>query len=145
MNRDPRNSEAWLRNTPEGQELKHKIPHQDRTIQKANVEDWRNAHQASFTPAAPVTTPPPPPLPPAPVDQLETKKPETAPPMKPVILVGKRRGGRVLPTGNLGVTKKPKTESEKGRSDAWSRYMAEVSKYKERSCEEDRKNRPLVK
>jgi len=64
---------------------------------------------------------------------------------KPKILVGKRRGGRILPTGNLGVSKKPREEAEKGRSDAWSRYMAEVKQYKDRSCEEDRKNRPLVK
>jgi hypothetical protein len=59
-------------------------------------------------------------------------------------IVGKRRGGRVLPTG---MVKKQKREEEEGETpkDAWSLYMAEVRRYKEASCEEEGKTRPLVK
>ncbi|XP_073968455.1 telomerase RNA component interacting RNase-like isoform X1 [Rhodnius prolixus] len=60
--------------------------------------------------------------------------------------LGKRRGGgRVLPTGKV---KKPKVESvadEPAPNDAWSVYLAEVKRYKETTCEEDEKTRPLVK
>jgi hypothetical protein len=69
-------------------------------------------------------------------------------PKPPAAMVGKRRGGRVLKTGQV---KKPKTE-EAGPSctdvtpkDAWSAYMAEVKKYQSTTCEEEGKNRPLVK
>lgn len=31
------------------------------------------------------------------------------------------------------------------KQDAWSRYMAEVNQYKQRSCTDDDKTRPLVK
>ena len=34
---------------------------------------------------------------------------------------------------------------EGGKTDAWSQYMSEVRKYKEQSCEEEGKRRPLVK
>jgi hypothetical protein len=61
-------------------------------------------------------------------------------------LVGKRRGGRVLPTGKV---KKAKAEDpstkEVSPGDAWSLYLAEVKRYKETTCEEDGKTRPLVK
>jgi hypothetical protein len=66
-------------------------------------------------------------------------------------MVGKRRGGRALPTG---LVKKPKkgaaavpgaTEEVERPKDAWSQYMAEVKRYKETSCEEEGKTRPLVK
>lgn len=70
------------------------------------------------------------------------------PPKPPAVTVGKRRGGRVLKTGQV---KKPKSE-EAGPSctdvtpkDAWSAYMAEVKKYQSTTCEEEGKNRPLVK
>ncbi|KAH7935049.1 hypothetical protein HPB52_003349 [Rhipicephalus sanguineus] len=60
-----------------------------------------------------------------------------------VIKVGKRRGGKVLKTG---VVHKPKVEDEEELpKDAWSRYLAEVRKYRERSCDDEEKTRPLVK
>ncbi|CAG7725830.1 unnamed protein product [Allacma fusca] len=69
-------------------------------------------------------------------EEKDTKKPVP-------IMVGKRRGGKVLPTG---IVKKPRAgNATQGRTDAWGQYMAEVKKYKEQSCEEERKNRPLVK
>lgn len=58
----------------------------------------------------------------------------------------KRRGGKVLKTG---MVKKQRTEESKEDSppptDAWSRYMAEVKKYRQQACDEDGKTRPLVK
>ncbi|PSN28972.1 hypothetical protein C0J52_28428 [Blattella germanica] len=62
----------------------------------------------------------------------------------PVGIVGKRRGGRVLPTGMVKKQKKEE-EEEVTPKDAWSLYMAEVRKYKEASCEEEGKTHPLVK
>jgi hypothetical protein len=59
-------------------------------------------------------------------------------------IVGKRRGGRVLPTGMVKKQKREEEEEEPPK-DAWSLYMAEVRKYKEASCEEEGKTRPLVK
>jgi hypothetical protein len=59
-------------------------------------------------------------------------------------IVGKRRGGRVLPTGMVKKQKREEEVEEKPK-DAWSLYMAEVRKYKEASCEEEGKTRPLVK
>lgn len=60
-------------------------------------------------------------------------------------LVGKRRGGRVLPTGVVKKRRPDEEGSEEKPKDAWSLYMAEVKRYKETSCEEDGKTRPLVK
>ncbi|XP_049959357.1 eukaryotic translation initiation factor 3 subunit A [Schistocerca serialis cubense] len=60
-------------------------------------------------------------------------------------LVGKRRGGRVLPTGMVKKVRKVEEVEEEPPKDAWSLYMAEVRKYKEASCEEEGKTRPLVK
>ncbi|KAJ0058037.1 hypothetical protein NL108_007264 [Boleophthalmus pectinirostris] len=57
--------------------------------------------------------------------------------------VGKRRGGVFLKTGV--VAKKQKQDSEVSKSDAWSKYMAEVKKYKAHQCGDDDKTRPLVK
>lgn len=72
------------------------------------------------------------------------KKPEIKKPALPFI--GKRRGGRVLKTG---LVKKAKAIDEQtadnAPKDAWSLYMQEVKKYRETSCEEERKTRPLVK
>lgn len=72
------------------------------------------------------------------------KKPEIKKPTLPFI--GKRRGGRVLKTG---LVKKAKAIDEQtadnAPKDAWSLYMQEVKKYRETSCEEERKTRPLVK
>lgn len=74
----------------------------------------------------------------------EAKKPEIKKPTLPFI--GKRRGGRVLKTG---LVKKAKAIDEQcvdnTPKDAWSLYMQEVKKYRETSCEEERKTRPLVK
>ena len=98
-----------------------------------------------------------PPPPTAPGPSVPAKKAEDDPPKPPPISpvrekkavlpsVGKRRGGRVLPTGRV---KKAKTEEpgkvETPPSDAWSLYLAEVKRYKETTCEEDGKTRPLVK
>ncbi len=60
-------------------------------------------------------------------------------------MVGKRRGGRVLPTGVVKKKRPGEEEPEEKPKDAWSVYMAEVKRYKETSCEEDGKTRPLVK
>lgn len=74
----------------------------------------------------------------------DAKKTEIKKPALPFI--GKRRGGRVLKTG---VVKKAKAIDEQpadgSSKDAWSLYMQEVKKYKETSCEDDRKTRLLVK
>ncbi|XP_021948680.1 ataxin-2 homolog isoform X2 [Folsomia candida] len=75
----------------------------------------------------------------------ENQPKDPVPPRKSVpIMVGKRKGGRALPTG---VVKKQRPESptEGKGTTAWQSYMNEVKKYKDRSCEDDRKNRPLVK
>lgn len=37
------------------------------------------------------------------------------------------------------------SQVEPGKSDAWSKYMAEVKKYKAHQCGDDDKTRPLVK
>ncbi|XP_057373810.1 telomerase RNA component interacting RNase-like [Daphnia carinata] len=70
-------------------------------------------------------------------------------------LVGKRRGGKSLPVGVVKKQKRPEEEEESsvssfsfsylGKTDAWSQYMSEVKKYKERLGDEEEKNRPLVK
>ncbi|XP_014257512.1 telomerase RNA component interacting RNase-like isoform X1 [Cimex lectularius] len=59
--------------------------------------------------------------------------------------VGKRRGGRVLPTGKVKKAKVEADSDEPAPKDAWSVYLAEVKRYKETTCEEDGKTRPLVK
>lgn len=65
---------------------------------------------------------------------------------KPAPFVGKRRGGRVLPTGKVKKAKLVKEEeNSEGPKDAWSVYLEEVKRYKETTCEEDEKTRPLVK
>ncbi|XP_068618500.1 serine/arginine-rich splicing factor 4 isoform X2 [Battus philenor] len=82
--------------------------------------------------------------------QEETKKSELSEQKlikKPALpFIGKRRGGRVLKTG---LVKKAKAIDEQTvdntPKDAWSLYMQEVKKYRETSCEEERKTRPLVK
>lgn len=59
--------------------------------------------------------------------------------------MGKRRGGVFLKTGIVAKKQKQDTEAEPGKSDAWSKYMAEVKKYKAHQCGDDDKTRPLVK
>uniref|UniRef100_A0A665TQH0 Telomerase RNA component interacting RNase n=1 Tax=Echeneis naucrates TaxID=173247 RepID=A0A665TQH0_ECHNA len=63
----------------------------------------------------------------------------------PLTQVGKRRGGVFLKTGMVAKKQKQDTEAEPGKSDAWSKYMAEVKKYKAHQCSDDDKTRPLVK
>ncbi|KAL6460661.1 hypothetical protein SRHO_G00011860 [Serrasalmus rhombeus] len=61
--------------------------------------------------------------------------------------VGKRRGGAklALKTGVVAKKQKLDSEAEAGKGDAWSKYMAEVKKYKAHQCGDDDKTRPLVK
>ncbi|KAG7505471.1 hypothetical protein JOB18_032502 [Solea senegalensis] len=59
--------------------------------------------------------------------------------------VGKRRGGVFLKTGVVAKKQKQDSEAVPGKSDAWSKYMAEVKKYKAHQCGDDDKTRPLVK
>ncbi|XP_077590476.1 telomerase RNA component interacting RNase [Stigmatopora nigra] len=59
--------------------------------------------------------------------------------------VGKRRGGVFLKTGMVAKKQKQDIEATPGKSDAWSKYMAEVKKYKAHQCGDDDKTRPLVK
>lgn len=69
-----------------------------------------------------------------------TPKTKPAPP-----IIGKRRGGRILPTGKVKKIKNEE-EAEESPKDAWSMYLREVKKYRETTCqEEDSKTRPLVK
>uniref|UniRef100_A0A667ZM34 Telomerase RNA component interacting RNase n=1 Tax=Myripristis murdjan TaxID=586833 RepID=A0A667ZM34_9TELE len=63
----------------------------------------------------------------------------------PLTQVGKRRGGVFLKTGMVAKKQKQDSEAEPGKSDAWSKYMAEVKKYKAHQCGDDDKTRPLVK
>ncbi|CAL4110343.1 unnamed protein product, partial [Meganyctiphanes norvegica] len=94
---------------------------------------------------------------------VSSKSASTIPQPKkpPLSFVGKRRGGRILATG---MVKKPRKETDNnksenssnsssnsnsgggsGKTDAWSQYMNEVKKYREQSCEEEDKRRPLIK
>ncbi|KAG5853877.1 telomerase RNA component interacting RNase-like [Anguilla rostrata] len=61
--------------------------------------------------------------------------------------VGKRRGGAklALKTGMVAKKQKLESEVEPGKGDAWTKYMAEVRKYKAHQCGDDDKTRPLVK
>lgn len=73
----------------------------------------------------------------------EVSKQEIKKPILPFI--GKRRGGRVLKTGLVKKAKAIDEQPAESPKDAWSLYMQEVKKYRETSCEEERKTRPLVK
>ncbi|XP_033636934.1 telomerase RNA component interacting RNase-like [Asterias rubens] len=55
--------------------------------------------------------------------------------------VGKRKGGK--PSLKTGTVKKPKTPE--APKDPWSKYLAEVEKYKAHVCGDEDKSRPLVK
>ncbi|XP_008304658.1 telomerase RNA component interacting RNase [Stegastes partitus] len=76
-------------------------------------------------------------------EQGQSPVEKKAPPV--TSFVGKRRGGVFLKTGIVAKKQKQDTEAEPGRSDAWSKYMAEVKKYKAHQCGDDDKTRPLVK
>ncbi|XP_020793096.1 telomerase RNA component interacting RNase [Boleophthalmus pectinirostris] len=71
--------------------------------------------------------------------------PEEKKPPAVTTFVGKRRGGVFLKTGVVAKKQKQDSETEPGKSDAWSKYMAEVKKYKAHQCGDDDKTRPLVK
>ncbi|OXU24654.1 hypothetical protein TSAR_000165 [Trichomalopsis sarcophagae] len=76
---------------------------------------------------------------PQPTTSVLEEKPVAPPPL----MVGKRRGGRILKTGMVA---KPKAEQPVEQpKDAWSLYMAEVKKYREVCCQEEDNTRPLVK
>ncbi|KAK2916927.1 hypothetical protein Q8A67_001301 [Cirrhinus molitorella] len=75
---------------------------------------------------------------------------QAAPDKKPLgvsSFVGKRRGGArlALKTGMVAKKQKLDSEVEAGKGDAWTKYMAEVKKYKAHQCGDDDKTRPLVK
>ncbi len=64
---------------------------------------------------------------------------------KPTSFVGRRRSSKALPVGKV---KKLKAEEDGGKpttTDAWAKYLEEVKKYKETYCDNDSKNRSLVK
>jgi len=50
-----------------------------------------------------------------------------------------------LPTGVVKKLKRPDEDEDNEKKDAWSQYLSEVRKYKERLGDEEEKNRPLVK
>lgn len=80
---------------------------------------------------------------PQPESQPTTSALEEKPVAPPPLMVGKRRGGRILKTG---IVAKPKSEQQSDQpKDAWSLYMAEVKKYREVCCQEEDNTRPLVK
>ncbi|XP_067678050.1 telomerase RNA component interacting RNase-like [Haliotis asinina] len=62
-------------------------------------------------------------------------------------IVGKRRGGsaKVLKTGMVKKPKQEEDESSAEPKDGWSKYLAEVNKYKSQMCTDEDKTRPLVK
>ncbi|XP_047428877.1 telomerase RNA component interacting RNase [Mugil cephalus] len=76
-------------------------------------------------------------------EQGQSSVEKKAPPV--TSFVGKRRGGVFLKTGIVAKKQKQDSEAEPGKSDAWSKYMAEVKKYKAHQCGDDDKTRPLVK
>ncbi|XP_023287411.1 telomerase RNA component interacting RNase [Seriola lalandi dorsalis] len=76
-------------------------------------------------------------------EQGQTSVEKKPPPV--TSFVGKRRGGVFLKTGMVAKKQKQDSEAEPGKSDAWSKYMAEVKKYKAHQCGDDDKTRPLVK
>ncbi|XP_002739363.1 telomerase RNA component interacting RNase-like [Saccoglossus kowalevskii] len=58
--------------------------------------------------------------------------------------VGKRKG-LTLKTGQVKKQKPDDKLDTKGKTSAWTEYMAEVQKYKATSCADEDKTRPLVK
>lgn len=74
-----------------------------------------------------------------PTTSVLVEKPVAPPPL----MVGKRRGGRILKTGMVAKQKAEVAADQP--KDAWSLYMAEVKKYREVCCQEEDNTRPLVK
>lgn len=114
------------------------------------MQDERNKQDSSYF-GNPASSGSKEPLPPDSVvkeEKDESQESSTQAQKKSSIMsfVGKRRGGRVLPTGIVKKPRKPDQAQEEGEpNDAWSRYLSEVRKYREQSCEEEGKRRPLVK
>uniref|UniRef100_A0A9J8A765 Telomerase RNA component interacting RNase n=1 Tax=Cyprinus carpio carpio TaxID=630221 RepID=A0A9J8A765_CYPCA len=77
----------------------------------------------------------------------EGQAPQDQKPLGVSSFVGKRRGGArlALKTGMVAKKQKLDSEVEAGKGDAWTKYMAEVKKYKAHQCGDDDKTRPLVK
>uniref|UniRef100_A0A671Q228 Telomerase RNA component interacting RNase n=1 Tax=Sinocyclocheilus anshuiensis TaxID=1608454 RepID=A0A671Q228_9TELE len=72
-------------------------------------------------------------------EEEKTKSSPAAPDKKPLSassFVGKRRGGArlALKTGMVAKKQKLDSEVEAGKGDAWTKYMAEVKKYKAHQC-----------
>jgi len=59
--------------------------------------------------------------------------------------VGKRRGGKILPTGKVKKAKQDDEEEDNVKKDAWSQYLSEVKKFKNQTCAEEGATRPLMK
>ncbi|KAM6956982.1 telomerase RNA component interacting RNase [Aplochiton taeniatus] len=79
-------------------------------------------------------------------DQGQSQPTQEKKPPAMTSFVGKRRGGAKLALKTGMVEKKQKLDLQvEGKSDAWSKYMAEVKKYKAHQCGDDDKTRPLVK
>ncbi|XP_034528819.1 telomerase RNA component interacting RNase isoform X2 [Notolabrus celidotus] len=78
-------------------------------------------------------------------DSVQGQTPVEKRPPPVASFVGKRRGGVFLKTGMVAKKQKNDSEAVPGKSDAWSKYMAEVKKYKAHQCGDDDKTRPLVK
>lgn len=66
---------------------------------------------------------------------------------QPVVIpsVGRRRGGKILKTGIVKKAKPIEESYVEAPNDAWNLYLQEVKKYKNASCDEDSKTRPLIK
>jgi len=59
--------------------------------------------------------------------------------------VGRRKALKALPVGKVKKLKSDDQEDPEKSKDAWSKYLAEVKKYKETHCEDETKCRSLVK
>lgn len=81
------------------------------------------------------------------VDKAESSNQDSLSKQKPKNFgfVGKRRGGKILPTGKVKKTKQEDEDDSGTKKDAWSQYLSEVKKYRGQSCQEEGAVRPLVK
>uniref|UniRef100_A0A8D8LHW2 Uncharacterized protein C19orf43 n=1 Tax=Cacopsylla melanoneura TaxID=428564 RepID=A0A8D8LHW2_9HEMI len=69
-------------------------------------------------------------------------------PTPAIPMIGKRRGGKILPTGKVKKLKNDEDDDDTADikpKDAWSVYMSEVKRYRDTVCQSDDKTRPLVK
>lgn len=71
---------------------------------------------------------------------------EDAKQSKPVPIVRRRKCNKALPVGKVKKLKADEEQEKKPAiTDAWAKYLEEVKKYKETSCDSETKNRSLVK